>query len=182
MTTSGVEITAVKSGIELVQAWQECKHGLPNPPAWAAAIEAGTNEVLVAHKEHAVGYVTIRWAGPLSQENEFAEAVAAQYPHEISPAVYALYVHPEYRRQGIARALMLSVEQYIQERPDTVQRAVLSVESKNNEAISLYRSLGYQTLKENLTVDVPRPDPEAEGGFVSELITAMALAKDLGNT
>lgn len=65
-------------------------------------------------------------------------------------------VHPEYRRQGIARDLLSSALQRLAE--DGVVRTNLEVRAGNEAAISLYRSLGFTPWR---TREGYYPDGEA---------------------
>lgn len=53
-------------------------------------------------------------------------------------------VHPSYRRQGIARALMEAISTFVRNRGGRV--ILLQVVKDNNSAINLYRSLGYESI------------------------------------
>lgn len=53
-------------------------------------------------------------------------------------------VHPDYRRQGIARELMAQVTQLLVARQ--AKEVLLQVVKENKAAISLYQSLGYRTI------------------------------------
>ena len=53
-------------------------------------------------------------------------------------------VHPSYRRQGIARALMESVNTYVRNRGG--RTVLLQVVKDNHPAIDLYKSLGYESV------------------------------------
>jgi ribosomal protein S18 acetylase RimI-like enzyme len=56
--------------------------------------------------------------------------------------IFLLYVAPEYRRRGIATALMTLVETWAKARGD---RAIgLQVFTANTKAVNLYNQLGYQ--------------------------------------
>lgn len=61
------------------------------------------------------------------------------YTHVLSVAV-----HPDFRRQGIGRTLMLFAESQAQHRGCPL--LVLEVRQKNHAAQRLYKSLGYETL------------------------------------
>ncbi|NLN18579.1 MAG: ribosomal protein S18-alanine N-acetyltransferase [Firmicutes bacterium] len=50
-------------------------------------------------------------------------------------------VHPDYRRQGLGRRLMMAIEQLCRER--RISRMTLEVRRSNAIAQSLYRQLGY---------------------------------------
>ncbi len=53
-------------------------------------------------------------------------------------------VHPDQRRQGIARKMMNAVIHYVHQRRG--HKIVLQVEEKNNAAADLYRSLGFNEI------------------------------------
>ncbi|KAF3887174.1 MULTISPECIES: GNAT family N-acetyltransferase [Nostocales] len=57
--------------------------------------------------------------------------------------IFLLYVAPEYRRQGIAKALMLYVEEWAKARGD--RQIALQVFESNTAAYNLYNQLGYGT-------------------------------------
>lgn len=57
--------------------------------------------------------------------------------------VLLLYVRPEHRRRGLARALMQEAQGWAQERGD--HQIGLQVFAQNQPALSLYQKLGYQT-------------------------------------
>ncbi|MCC5605798.1 GNAT family N-acetyltransferase [Nostoc sp. CHAB 5834] len=57
--------------------------------------------------------------------------------------IFILYVVPEYRRQGIGRALMQYVENWAIQRGD--RQIGLQVFQSNKPALNLYNQLGYQT-------------------------------------
>jgi ribosomal protein S18 acetylase RimI-like enzyme len=58
-------------------------------------------------------------------------------------------VHPNYRRQGIARMLMNAVADHVQQRHG--REILLQVDKDNAHAIDLYQTLGYQTLGAMIT-------------------------------
>ena len=53
-------------------------------------------------------------------------------------------VHPEYRRRGIGKTLMLSIENYCMEK--LVRRLKLEVNVSNAPAINMYQKLGYRAV------------------------------------
>jgi len=57
--------------------------------------------------------------------------------------IFLLYVAPEHRRQGIAKALMHLGEDWAKQRGD--RQISLQVFSSNQPAVNLYSQLGYQT-------------------------------------
>ncbi|WP_245835505.1 GNAT family N-acetyltransferase [Thalassospira mesophila] len=62
-------------------------------------------------------------------------------PHRAEVA--KLLVHPRFRRNGIARALMIALEAEATQR----QRRLITLDTRTNDhAEPLYRSLGYQTV------------------------------------
>ena len=57
--------------------------------------------------------------------------------------IFLLYVAPEHRRKGIAKALMKYLEQWAIARGD--RQIGLQVFQTNSNALNLYKQLGYQT-------------------------------------
>jgi ribosomal protein S18 acetylase RimI-like enzyme len=111
------------------------------------AVESGQCRVVVARSAgNIVGTVQLDLATPPNQ------------PHRAE--VRKLLVHPKARRQGIARALMLVVEEQARQ----AQRDLLTLDTTTGGfAESLYRSLGYQTVgvipRYSLRIDSPELDP-----------------------
>ncbi len=68
----------------------------------------------------------------------------AQWPREFGSAwiIANVAVHPDYRRQGLARRLMLASLEAIQVRGGSI--AVLQVDADNERAQSLYAQLGFR--------------------------------------
>jgi ribosomal protein S18 acetylase RimI-like enzyme len=60
--------------------------------------------------------------------------------------VKALRVHPDFRRQGIAKQLMDNLEKYCLEH--SIKELVLGVMSKSVPAVKLYELLGYNKIEE----------------------------------
>jgi ribosomal protein S18 acetylase RimI-like enzyme len=136
MTRSGAEISPVESGEELVQAWKECGFDPPGGvDAWAEAVEADRNGVLVARlSATAVGFVTVKWSGPSVREPEVTEALTTEFPDEQPiPTIYSLNVQQQHRRKGIGWDLMVATEHAIIDRPGTVLRSALSVQTNNKD-------------------------------------------------
>ncbi|MBL1421293.1 MAG: GNAT family N-acetyltransferase [Alphaproteobacteria bacterium] len=79
-------------------------------------------------------------------DNELAGCVMLDYdmpanqPHRADIA--KLLVHPKFRRRGIARALMVEIEQQAIEQ----KRSTLVLDTANKGAEILYESLGYQPV------------------------------------
>lgn len=91
------------------------------------AVEAGTSRVLVARNERGriVGTVQLDLAMPPNQ------------PHR--GEIKKLLVHPLERRNGIARALMISIEEQARD----AKRTLLTLDTASVAAEQLYSSLGY---------------------------------------
>jgi ribosomal protein S18 acetylase RimI-like enzyme len=91
-----------------------------------STVKAGTCVVVVARREEKiVGTVQFDLATPPNQ------------PHRAE--VKKLLVHPDARRDGIARALMLALE----EQARNVGRTLLTLDTASEAAEKLYLSLGY---------------------------------------
>ena len=93
-------------------------------------VQAGTRRVLVARvNERIVGTV------------QMDLATAPNQPHRAD--VMKMLVHPDARRRGIARALMLTLEEVARESG----RTLLTLDTvTGGNAEGLYRSLGYVTV------------------------------------
>jgi GNAT superfamily N-acetyltransferase len=93
------------------------------------AVEGGCRIVLVAAIDgEVVGTVQLDYDTPPNQ------------PHRAE--VKKLLVHPEARRKGIARALMLAIEQ----RARDVGRSLLTLDTRSDDAAEpLYAGMGYVT-------------------------------------
>jgi len=65
------------------------------------------------------------------------------YPGLYSAQVITVDVHPDFRRGGLAKALMDRIEQDAAERG--VRRILLQVSTENGPALSLYKNRGYST-------------------------------------
>jgi ribosomal protein S18 acetylase RimI-like enzyme len=93
-------------------------------------VEADTRLLLVArHKDRIVGSVQLDYDTPPNQ------------PHRAE--VRKLLVHPEFRRQGIAQALMAELEQQSR----ALGRSLLTLDTRSGDSAEpLYVSLGYCTV------------------------------------
>ena len=91
------------------------------------ALQAGHRDVLTAH-------VAGRLAGTVQLDCN----TPPNQPHRAD--VSKLLVHPDYRRQGIARALMMALEENASQRG----RRLLTLDTATDDAEALYRSLGYR--------------------------------------
>jgi len=113
----------------------------------AAGVRAGTRRVLVARMDgRIVGTVQLDIATPPNQ------------PHRAD--VMKLLVHPEARRHGIARALMVALEDLARE----CQRTLLTLDTVTGGAAErLYASLGYIKVGEipGYAVNPPRTAVES---------------------
>jgi len=90
------------------------------------AVESGTCCVLVARR-----------AGVIAGTVQFDLATPPNQPHRAE--VKKLLVHPNERRNGIARALMLALE----DRARELGRTLLTLDTASAGAEQLYSSLGY---------------------------------------
>jgi GNAT superfamily N-acetyltransferase len=90
------------------------------------AVQSGTCRVLIARRDgRIIGTVQLDLATPPNQ------------PHR--GEIKKLLVHPSARRGGIARALMVAIEQQARD----VQRTLLTLDTASAAAEQLYASLGY---------------------------------------
>jgi GNAT superfamily N-acetyltransferase len=90
------------------------------------AVKAGTCCVLIARRdEQIIGTVQLDLATPPNQ------------PHR--GEIKKLLVHPSARRGGIARALMLAIEEHARD----AHRTLLTLDTASGAAEQLYASLGY---------------------------------------
>jgi ribosomal protein S18 acetylase RimI-like enzyme len=149
MSASTIDIIALdRAGLDrhldrLAETLRACVHAgasvnfiLPyeNPEArdfWltktAPGVAAGTRILLVAMVNNEIaGTVQLDLATPPNQRHR-AE-------------VTKLLVHPDYRRLGIARALMFRLEADARER----QRSLLTLDTASEAAETLYAELGYE--------------------------------------
>ncbi|MEM8743609.1 MAG: GNAT family N-acetyltransferase [Pseudomonadota bacterium] len=93
------------------------------------ALAGGSRVVLVAYVEgRLAGSVQLDCATPPNQ------------PHRAEVA--KLLVDPEFRRRGIARALMVEIERHAKERG----RTLLTLDTASDGAEALYTSLGYERV------------------------------------
>lgn len=85
--------------------------------------------------------------------------------HDNLWAIVNVAVHPDFRRQGIARRLMDATLGWLQS--NGAAGAILQVEADNQSAIHLYEQLGFETLRHfkrwrrDLYRDTPKPLPNA---------------------
>jgi ribosomal protein S18 acetylase RimI-like enzyme len=70
--------------------------------------------------------------------NAINQVTGKRYTH-----IFMLYVLPPYRRQGIAKALLKTAQQWAQQRGD--QQIGLQVFSHNQAALNLYKQMNFQT-------------------------------------
>ena len=112
-------------------------------------VEAGTCVVLVARREEKIiGTVQFDLATPPNQ------------PHRAE--VKKLLVHPDARRDGIARALMLALEAQAR----AAGRTLLTLDTASDAAERLYLSLGYIRVGVIPRFSVRPDSPELEGTTV----------------
>ena len=117
-------------------------------------VDAGTCVVIVARRDaRIVGTVQLNLATPPNQ------------PHR--GEINKLLVHPSVRRGGIARALMLAIEDQARE----AKRTLLTLDTANDAAERLYASLGYVRVGV-----IPRFALRANG---AELEGTMVMYKEL---
>lgn len=93
------------------------------------AVRDGTRLLLVARRDETItGSVQLDYDTPANQ------------PHRAE--IRKLLVHPDFRRQGIARALMAGIEHHA----IRLKRSLITLDTRTGDSAEpLYRSLGYQT-------------------------------------
>jgi ribosomal protein S18 acetylase RimI-like enzyme len=95
----------------------------------APAVRAGGRVLLVAWRDG-------RIAGSVQLDHD----TPANQPHRAE--IRKLLVHPDFRRQGIARELMAEIERLATQ----LKRSLLTLDTRTGDSAEpLYRSLGYQT-------------------------------------
>lgn len=113
------------------------------------AVHAGTCRVLIARcDDRIVGTVQLDLATPPNQ------------PHR--GEIKKLLVHPAARRGGIARALMLAIEDQARD----AKRTLLTLDTANDAAERLYASLGYVRVGVIPRFSMPPDAAELEGTMV----------------
>ena len=113
------------------------------------AVQAGACRVVVARREERiVGTVQLDLATPPNQ------------PHR--GEIKKLLVHPASRRAGIARALMLAIE----EQARAAHRTLLTLDTASDAAERLYASLGYMRVGVIPRFSLRPDSPELEGTMV----------------
>ncbi len=83
--------------------------------------------------DHRKTQIACVWMG-----NAIDQVTGDRYSH-----IFSLYVMPEYRHQGIGKALMNQAISYAKNRGD--QKIGLQVFSHNQQALKMYNSLGFET-------------------------------------
>lgn len=106
-----------------------------------AAVRDPSQKVLVA--EDSLGVCGFIW---LVMEQEFSRRRRGE--------VSAIYVHPRARGRGVGRQLMEAGEEHL--RSCGCQSVMLMVTATNQAALSLYRSLGYETTRYQMEKPLPR--------------------------
>jgi ribosomal protein S18 acetylase RimI-like enzyme len=93
------------------------------------ALRDGTRLLLVAKRNDVItGSVQLDYDTPANQ------------PHRAE--IRKLLVHPDFRRQGIARVLMAEIERHA----IRLRRSLITLDTRTDDSAEpLYRSLGYQT-------------------------------------
>lgn len=95
----------------------------------APAVQGGMRLLLVAWRDG-------RIAGSVQLDHD----TPANQPHRAE--IRKLLVHPDFRRQGIARELMAEIER----RAVALERSLLTLDTRTGDSAEpLYRSLGYRT-------------------------------------
>lgn len=112
--------------------WDETPVNLADRVAWYEKRVTAGQPVLVAEVEGRVaGYASY---GPFRDRDS--------YRHTVEDAVY---VHPDHRRLGIARELMIQLLGHACDSPD-VHVMLALIESGNTVSIELHEDLGFETV------------------------------------
>lgn len=73
-----------------------------------------------------------------------------RFLNRVTGAIYELYVRPEYRRKGVAReSAQLAISELRKAAPSKIQ---LEVMEGNEAALRLWKSLGFHTVSQRLTL------------------------------
>jgi ribosomal protein S18 acetylase RimI-like enzyme len=184
MATKEFIVVFIRDGEKFLRVLDETEAPIPNPEAWAAAVEERDIGFLVARiGSTAVGSLMIRWAGANPREKLFYDVVTSSFPDDWrpSPAIYALKVVEEHWGKRISHDLMQGAEDAIYRRPGLANRAVLSVREDNDVARNLYDSRGFRILnkdgQEVFTNTVP--SPQEDGSFTDLTVSSVFMAKEL---
>lgn len=111
---------------------------LPCPPA---ECEAFWGKVLAAMRDGSRILLAARVGGRIAGTVQLDHDTPANQPHRAE--VRKLLVHPEFRRRGISRALMVALER----RAAGIGRRLLTLDTRTGDAAEpLYASLGYHTV------------------------------------
>lgn len=79
----------------------------------------------------------------IGYDNELAVAIGAYKEYDAETVeIKRMYTHPEYRGQGIAKAILTELENWAKEEGYTM--AILETGYMQEDAIGLYQKLGYQ--------------------------------------
>lgn len=118
-----------------IDQWDEL---YPNSADIAADI---AGEALIVGEDD--GKIVCAFAVNTDCEEEY-DACPWKYPHEPFVVVHRLAVHPEYQRQGIAKAAMELVEKHAKEKG--IRTIRLDTFCSNPAGAALYESLGFKTI------------------------------------
>jgi ribosomal protein S18 acetylase RimI-like enzyme len=100
-----------------------------------------TKKVLPAVADRTRILVVARKAGKIVGSVQLDIDTPPNQPHRAE--IRKLMVHPDFRRQGIARALMADVERLASE----LKRSLLTLDTRTGDAAEpLYASMGYRTV------------------------------------
>jgi ribosomal protein S18 acetylase RimI-like enzyme len=112
---------------------------LPYTPAEGEAF--WTTRVLPAVRDGVRLMLVAQTGGAIAGSVQLGHDTLPNQPHRAE--VSKLLVHPDFRRQGIARALMAELERHASQ----LGRSLLTLDTRTNDmAEPLYRSLGYTTV------------------------------------
>jgi GNAT superfamily N-acetyltransferase len=167
MSNAAEKISVVKTGDELFEAWEQIGLGIPSSvegrQQWVQAVEGRQHTFLVARVGSiAVASEFINYGGPSMREWQFREALDEKFrDHLPTPTIYALFVNPDYRGEGMGRRITAYAEHRVKTKRNVAKRVALNVETDNEFALPIYINRGYKVLpyKGHNTVILDRPTP-----------------------
>lgn len=187
MSHEKISVDALDNGSELAGLYDAFGIRFFSPEvqaAWEKVVDDGQYVFLAAKLGSlTAGMVSVNRQGPSLRQARFAEHVFQAFPDDKKPmaVINGLLVKDEFRRRGVASAIMTDVETRILQDPSTENKAVLTVRTDNAAAINLYRSRGYDVVsvdgKEIIIVQAT--DTQPDGTLVPVEVESIAMYKEL---